>query len=125
LPSENHRATAGQLSCLSWHHLGFPELCASRLSIAHAGGDVLQMVHDLIAVSNPQYFRGKITTLFCRWLDEALQYATRFAGVSSYTAVICAGMPRNAIWRHPFTSRGWRMSSSALSATLKFPCRHN
>jgi len=73
------------LACLgtTW---GFPELWRFASEHRARGGDVLQMVHDLIAVSNPQYFRGKITTLFCRWLDEALQYATRFAGVSSYTA---------------------------------------
>jgi len=35
----------------------------------------------------------------------------------------CAAMPLSAIWRHPFTSRGLRMSSSALSATPRFPCR--
>ena len=65
---------------------GFPELWRFASEHRARGGDVLQMVHDLIAVSNPQYFRTKITTLFRRWLDEALQYASRFACVSSYAA---------------------------------------
>jgi glycosyltransferase involved in cell wall biosynthesis len=73
------------LACLGTVWL-FPELRRFAAEHRARGGEVLQMVHDLIAVSNPQYFRTKVTTVFRHWLDEALQYATRFACVSSYTA---------------------------------------
>ena len=69
------------LACLgtTWD---FPQLWRFAAEHRARGGDVLQMVHDLIAVSDPQYFRAKVTTLFRRWLDEALRYASRFACVS-------------------------------------------
>jgi glycosyltransferase involved in cell wall biosynthesis len=73
------------LACLgtTW---AFPELWRFAAEHRARGGDVLQMVHDLIAVSDPQYFRTTIITRFRRWLDEALQYASQFACVSSYVA---------------------------------------
>ena len=73
------------LACLGTTWV-FPELWRFAAEHRARGGDVLQMVHDLIPVSNPQYARTKMTTLFRRWLDEALQYATRFACVSCCAA---------------------------------------
>src|SRR6266850_1988367 len=74
-----------RLACLGTTWV-FPELWRFAAEHRARGGDVLQMVHDLIPVSSPQYVRTKMATLFRRWLDEALQYATRFTCVSSYAA---------------------------------------
>jgi len=63
-----------RLACLGTTWV-FPELWRFAAEHRARGGDVLQMVHDLIPVSSPQYVRAKMATLFRRWLDEALQYA--------------------------------------------------
>jgi glycosyltransferase involved in cell wall biosynthesis len=74
-----------RLACLGTTWV-FPELWRFAAEHRARGGHVLQMVHDLIPVSNPQYVRAKMATLFRRWLDEALQYSTRFTCVSAYAA---------------------------------------
>lgn len=51
-----------------------------------AGGDVVQMVHDVIPALLPQYCTSSAASDFKNWLTEAVQIASRFVCISDSTA---------------------------------------
>lgn len=71
-------------------HLGsswfFPNTWRFAARHKAAGGDVVQYIHDLIPVTHPHFMPAKEPAMFVGWLEQALQYATRFPCNSRWTA---------------------------------------
>lgn len=59
-----------------------------RFAQAHRdrGGDVVQMVYDLIPILHPEYYSSNEPPAYAAWLDSALKYAARFICISRWTA---------------------------------------
>lgn len=51
-----------------------------------SGGDVIQMVYDLIPYVHPEYFDERLAADFNKWLKQIAEYATKFACISDWTA---------------------------------------
>lgn len=71
-------------------HLGsswfFPQIWEFARRHKRRGGDVVQYIHDLIPVTHPQFMPPKEPPMFVSWLEQALNYATRFPCNSQWTA---------------------------------------
>lgn len=50
------------------------------------GGHVLQLIHDLIPMTHPQYAPSREPGIFQTWLDAAMEYATWITCNSKFTA---------------------------------------
>jgi glycosyltransferase involved in cell wall biosynthesis len=63
----------------------YPELWQFARAHRARGGDVVQMVHDLIPARHPAGFSPISAEVFCAWLDRALDDASRFVCISKWT----------------------------------------
>jgi glycosyltransferase involved in cell wall biosynthesis len=66
-----------------WLH---PEVWDFAQNHRNDGGEVIQMVHDLIPIQYPQYFTSGETQAVDHWLKASLRYTSRFIAVSKSTA---------------------------------------
>ncbi len=79
LPADSHLVHLGS----SWF---FPKSWQFAAAHRQRGGDVVQYLHDLIPVTHPEFMPAKEPPTFVNWLGQALNYATRFASNSRWTA---------------------------------------
>ena len=67
----------------SWNH---PRLEAFTKAHAQAGGDVVQMVYDLIPIVAPQFFNRRSRDRFSDWMTRISAYTRRYLCISEWTA---------------------------------------
>lgn len=63
----------------------FSELWAFGRAHKQRGGAVIQLVYDLIPFRFPEYYTPREPPAFANWINEALEYTTRFACISKWT----------------------------------------
>lgn len=63
-----------------------PETEQQAIEHHRAGGLVVQMVHDLIPITQPALHTARTVRLFTQWLEGTSAYVGRFLCVSRYTA---------------------------------------
>jgi glycosyltransferase involved in cell wall biosynthesis len=64
---------------------GYPQLWEFARAHRARGGDVVQMMHDLIPVTQPPGYSPIAAEVFRRWLDRALEDTSRFTCNSEWT----------------------------------------
>jgi glycosyltransferase involved in cell wall biosynthesis len=62
-----------------------PELWEFGQAHKDRGGEVVQMVYDLIPFSYPEYYAPREPPAFAAWLNQALEYTARFICISRWT----------------------------------------
>ncbi len=79
LPKESIYVCLGS----SWLH---PEVGEFGRSHFVKGGKVVQMVHDLIPISHPQFYTAIEAQRFVSWLRSSFEYTSEFLAISCWTA---------------------------------------
>lgn len=65
---------------------GMPAIEALAKDHAHRGGQLVQLIYDLIPVVAPQYFSARLHRDFKGWLDRISAYTVRYICISEWTA---------------------------------------
>ena len=75
------------------------------------GGKFVQLIHDLIPVSHPQYFTAKELNDFSTWLMASFEYTSAFIAVSRWTAKALGEYARQ---------HGYDVNASAVALAHEF-----